>query len=100
MEGQPKEINPCWAIKKCQVTKCVAHGKFVCCWSMRQAGYARKYCDGPMCQRLKNMVCPSCPVSEQWKLADMLGTYTEEDIQQAIKDGRITVKRVDADKTE
>ena len=93
MDGEPAQINPCWAIKKCDKTKCVAHGRHVCCWSTPNAGYAKRYCDGPMCVRLKNMVCPSCPVSAQWNLAGLLGTYTEADIQQAIKDGKITTFR-------
>jgi hypothetical protein len=53
-----------------------------------------------MCTRLKNMVCPSCPVSQQWKLDELLGTHTEDEIQEAIDTGIITVKRLDADKSE
>lgn len=99
MDGEQAKIDPCWSMKKCQNRKCVAHGKETNCWATPQAGYNGKFCDGPMCPRLKNMVCPSCPVAKQWGLAELLGTSTESDIKRSIAEGKITVKRLDSDKS-
>ena len=86
-------IIPCWRMKSCRVTKCPAHGKVVNCYGMANAGYLKKFCDGPMCKRLKNMVCPGCAVAAQWKLNELLPSWTEAEIQQRIDDGRLIVER-------
>jgi hypothetical protein len=98
-------FTPCWAIKKCTVRGCVAYGKSVNCFGMPNAGYARRFCDGPMCKRLKNMVCPGCEVSRQWRLNELIPERTDEEIAAAINSGRLIVERpvsepIDNDKSE
>ncbi len=86
-------VIPCWQMKGCQVHKCVVHGKAVNCYATPNAGYAKKFCDGPMCLRLKNRVCPSCPVAKQWGLDKCLRAYSDEEIQALIESGYITAKK-------
>ena len=92
-ETKPLEIVPCWALKKCTISKCVAYGKVGCCYVTPNAGFAKRFCDGPMCVRLKNMVCPSCPVAKQWGLDEDMPKWTDEEIQSRIEDGFIIVKK-------
>lgn len=71
-EGESVDDNtepkrPCWQIKDCKKKGCYAYGKNVDCFNTPGAGlYGKKSCrDGPMCGRLKQVVCPGCPVFKE-----------------------------------